>query len=169
MKNLLCFILLLCILLSVSCAKSESHTPLCYEIVKSMCDEELNLPTGVIYTSRAKEGEEGYIKEYLLASLFGNGKQLVIFEFWDDIAIFLPSGYGACEFIAIHCKNSDNVEDTARLLCTRLNDLKNSKGEKNPEYFENTEILTVKNYIIMVASKDAKAAYKAAREIISKG
>ena len=169
MKKPLCFIIIFCILLSTSCSKNKNHTPLCYEIVKGMCDEELNLPTGVIYTSRATEGEEGYIKEYLLASLFGNGKQLDIFEFWDDVAIFLPSGEGACEFIAIHCINSDNVEDTARLLSTRLNDLKNSKGKKNPEYFEGMEILTIKNYIIMVASKDAKAAYKAAREVISKG
>lgn len=168
MKKLLCYILIFCTLLSTSCAKNENHALLCYEILQAMCEKELSLPAGIIYSSRAKEGEEGYIKESLLASLFGNGKQLDIFKFWDDIAIFLPSGSDACEFAVIHCTHSDNTPDTARLLSTRQNDLKSSKGEKHPEYFESMEILTVKNYIIMAVSTDAKNAYKVARDIISK-
>ena len=168
MKKPLCYILLLCVIFSSSCAKSESNTPLCYEIVQAMCEEELSLPVGVIYTSRATESEEGYIKEYLLAALFGNGKQLDVFEFWDDIAIFLPSGDSACEFVAIHCSDSDNIQDTARLLSTRLTDLKNSKGEKYPEYFGTCEILTVRNYVIMTVSRDIPHAQKTAKEIISK-
>lgn len=168
MKKLLCCILIFCILLSASCAKNESNTPLCYEIVQSLCEEELSLPAGIIYSSRAKEGEDGYIKKQLLASILGNGKQLDIFNFWDDIAIFLPSGDGACEFIVIHCTHSDNIPDTARLLSTRINDLNNSKGEKHPEYFEKREILTVKNYVIMAVSKDVPNAHKIAKDIISK-
>lgn len=168
MKKLLCYILIFCTLLFTSCGKNENHALLCYEMVQALCEEELSLPAGIIYSSRAKEGDDGYIKKQLLASILGNGKQLDIFNFWDDIAIFLPSGASACEFIVIHCIDSKNIQDTARLLSTRLNDLKNSKGKKYPEYFEKCEILTIKNYVIMTVSRDVPNTHKVAKEIISK-
>ena len=131
-------------------------------------DSEISLPAGKIYHKSAIEGEDGYISEDMLSAVFGGGKNLSIFELWDDIALFLPSADHPCEIIAIHCPSVGDTSDTALLLSGRLSDIRDAKSQKYPDYFLDCNVFIIKNYVLMIVSSDVKNALGVAKETIKK-
>ena len=168
-KRFFIIILVISIILLASCKKNEPQPLNCANIVSFICQNEVDLPAGKIYSYSAREGEEGYIDADLLAAVFGDGKILNIFALWDDIALFLPSSDHPCEFIVIHCASFTDTTDTALLLSSRLSSLKDSKSETHPEYFSDSEVYIIKNYVIMIISSDFGNAFDIARQAIKKG
>lgn len=168
-KRFFIIFLALSLIFITSCEKKTKRLLCCADIVSSILESEVDLPAGKIYTSGAKEGEEGYISLDMLKAVFGEGKTLNIFALWDDIALFLPSSEHPCEFIVIHCSSFVDTTDTALILSSRLSSLKDSKGDKYPEYFSDSEVYIIKNYVIMIISSDFQNALSIAREAIKKG
>lgn len=168
-KRFFIIFLALSILSFSACRKRNVDFPICHDIVKAICAKEISLPAGKIYYSTAEKIDDGYINEDMLASVLGGGKNLAIFELWDDIALFLPSSEHPCEIIAVHCASVADTSDTALLLSSRLSDIKNAKSEKYPEYFDSCEIFIIKNYVLMIVSSDVENAFKIAKDAIKKG
>ena len=170
MKNrfFIIFLVISVIFLS-SCKGQEPKNAVCNEIVSKISEKEISLPAGKVYSKSATEGNDGYISQNMLCAIFGGGKELEIFELWDDIALFLPSADHPCEIIVIHCASVCDTSDTALVLTSRLSALKNAKCEKNPEYFDDCGVYIIKNYVLMIISSDAQNALAIAKEAIKKG
>lgn len=158
-------ILLLLIMLS-SCKRAEGSDPKCRDIVAAVYDAEISKCPGIIYSLNASVGESGHMSPTMMAAVFGNGKELDLFKLWDDAAIFLPSGEHLCEIAIIHCKSSNDLDDTSRILACRLDMLKNAKAEKYPDHFDDVSVTIIKNYCIMIISSDCKESLKVVKGII---
>lgn len=168
-KRFFIILLALSVLVLSACSKREPDFPICHDIVKAISDNEISLPAGKIYYKSASAGEDGYIGDGMLSAVFGGGKDLSIFELWDDIAIFLPSSDHPCEIIAIHCASAIDTSDTALLLLGRLSDVRDAKNAKYPEYFLDCNVFIIKNYVLMIVSSDVKNALGVAKETIKGG
>lgn len=182
-NKLFCAAISLCLALSLiipltSCVYSDEIIP-CYDIVSSLTEIEIGLPAGKIYSSSAKEGEEEYLPDTLLASLLGDGKQLPLFDSWIDCALFLPSSNHPCQIIAILCDTPTSAKDTARLLSRRLNALRsaykasNGGGISRPSaengaavdtaaYLDNATVMINRNYVLLIISSDTATLRKKA-------
>ncbi len=123
-------LLLSTLLLLPSCSYKDKLVP-CEEIVRAMTDIEIGLPAGKIYSASAREGEDGYIPDSLLNSLFGEGGRIPLFDGWLDYSFFMPSSAHPCEIVVILCDTPVTADDTARLLYRRLGTIKTVKGNDN--------------------------------------
>ena len=169
-NKLLCAAISLClallfILSLTSCVYSDEIIP-CIDVLNALTAIEIGLPAGKIYSATAREGEEGYISDSLLASLFGGGEKITLFEGWLDYAFFLPSGNHPCEIVVILCDTPTTAKDTARLLSRRLNTLRSAnKASANAErtqYLENAAVMINRNYVLLIISSDTETLKKKA-------
>lgn len=148
-----------------SCAERKLVS--CREILEELKAAEIGLPAGRTYDIKAGEGEDEFLPERLLSSLFGEGATPPVRCGWLDIAIFLPTSSHPCEFAVILCNSDDTATDTARLLCRRLDSIRTLK--QNGEYSEllgDARVTVIRNYVLLIISSDAEnAVKKAARKV----
>ena len=165
MKVLAAFFIVLSLFSVSSCTRSEN--PDCRDILSAIISSEIGLPSGKIYSARAESGEEEYLSDHLVNSLYGNGKEPVMADGWIDIAIFLPSSAHPCEFAVILCDSEDTATDTARLLCRRLDAIRTTKSEgEYARLTENATVTVIGNYALLIISSDTENAIKSASKII---
>lgn len=165
MKVLAAFFIVLSLFSISSCTKSAN--PDCRDILSAMISSEIGLPSGEIYSARAEIGEEEYLSDHLVNSLYGNGKEPVMADGWIDIAIFLPSSAHPCEFAVILCDSEDTSTDTARMLCRRLDAIRTAKGAgEYAKLTENATVTVIGNYALLIISSDTENAIKSASKII---
>ncbi len=160
----------LCIIFFVAaltcCAKRED--PACRDILSAMIEAEIDIPAGKIYDLRASEGNEEYIEERVINSLFGNGSVPPMRQGWLDLALFLPTSDHPCELAVFRCDTPDTASDTARLLCRRLDLIKSAKTSAEYSAILSTATVTViDNYVMLIISKDPAQAVRAARSLIN--
>ena len=132
-----------------------------------MMTSEIGLPAGQIYDLTAREGDDEYLEERIINSLFGEGSSPPMRQGWIDLAIFLPSSSHPCELAVFLCDTPDTATDTARVLCRRLDVIKS--GKKDGEYsamLDSASVTIIGNYVIFVISSDTEKSIKAAREVI---
>ena len=161
--------LLLCIIFCLStlpcCTKREN--PTCRNILAAMMDAEINLPAGKIYDLRATEGNDEYLEERVINSLFGDGSSPPVRGGWLDLALFLPVSAHPCELAVFLCDTPDTAGDTARLLCRRLDVIKSTR--KAPEYsamLDSATVTVIGNYVLLIISEDPALALRAAVDMI---
>ena len=165
MKVLAAFFIVLSLFSISSCTRSENLD--CRDILSAIISSEIGLPSGEIYSARAEIGEEEYLSDHLVNSLYGNGKEPVMADGWIDIAIFLPSSAHPCEFAVILCDSEDTATDTARLLCRRLDAIRTAKSEgEYARLTENATVTVIGNYALLIVSSDTENAIKSASKII---
>ena len=165
MKVLAAFFIVLSLFSISSCTRSEN--PDCRDILSAIISSEIGLPSGKIYSARAEVGEEEYLSDHLVNSLYGNGKEPVMADGWIDIAIFLPSSAHPCEFAVILCDSEDTATDTARMLCRRLDSIRTAKGsEENAHLIKGATVTVLGNYALLIISSDTQNAIKSASKII---
>ena len=163
------FALFLCIMLCLSalpsCAKHEN--PTCRNILSAMIEIEINIPAGKIYNLRASRGDDEYLEERVINSLFGDGSSPPVREGWLDLALFLPVSAHPCELAVFLCDTPDTAGDTARLLCRRLDVIKSTR--KAPEYsamLNSATVTVIGNYVLLIISEDPALALRAAVDMI---
>ena len=162
-KTALLLALFLTLSLFSSCITNE-HTS-CREILDKIIISEVSLPAGQIYSSRAEKGENEYMSASLINSIYGNGTVPPMADGWIEVAIFLPSSSHPCEFAVFLCDSRDTANDTARMLCSRLDAIRTAKGTKdNMQMINSAEIAVVRNYVLFILSSDSKNALKAAKK-----
>lgn len=162
------FFALFFFLFSFSSCFASSENPPCYDVLAAITNEEISLPAGKYYSLSAHEGDEKYLSDALISSLFGNGSYPTVAEDWLDCALYLSLGNHPCEFAVILCRDRDAAEDTARLLCSRLSAIKITKTD--PQYaqiLENASVSIRGNYALLIISTDTKNALSVAKKTIS--
>ena len=149
-----------------SCLYSTELVP-CDEVLGALVAAEIGLPAGKLYSSQAKEGEEGYISKSLITSLYGDGEATKLVDGWIEYSFFLPTGDHPCEFAVILCDTPETAKDTARLLCRRLNDIRSTKdGEKYPAHLDGATVTISRNYVVLIISSDNESAKRTALTMI---
>lgn len=188
-------ILVFLIFFSLTSCTYSTELVSCEEIVRAIAENEVGLPAGKIYSASAGEGEDDYIPDSLLNSLFGGGGKISLFDSWIDYSFFMPSSAHPCEIVVILCDSPENAKDTARLLCRRLNSIRTIKGDKDsatpyssepqkktapnnadgspptvlPDYsayLDGAEVTISRNYVLLIISSDTAAAKKCALTLI---
>ena len=160
------FVIILSLGYLSSCVAHKAQ-PTCREILTAMTSAEIILPAGKHYSSTAAEGEDEYLSPLLLSSVFGNGAYPILADGWIDCALYLPYGDHPCEFAVILCKSHDIAEDTAKLFCSRLADLKIAKSSsESTKLLDSAKIAIMNNFVIFIISADAELALKTAKSMI---
>ena len=72
-----------------ACLYSSELVP-CDEILDAMISGEIGLPAGKAYSSKAKEGEKGYISASLMRALYGGEGSQELISGWIEYSFFLP-------------------------------------------------------------------------------
>ena len=128
---------------------------------------EIGLPAGRVYDLSAKEGDNEYLDERVINSLFGEGATPPMRRGWIDLALFLPTSSHPCELAVFLCDSPDTAADTARILCRRIDIIKSTKG--GGEYalmLDCATVTIIKNYVLFIISSDTETARRSARNII---
>lgn len=130
-------------------------------------EAEIDIPAGRIYDLRAAEGNEEYLEDRVINSLFGDGSSPPMREGWLDLALFLPTSAHPCELAVFLCNTPDTATDTARLLCRRLDTIKSAKNDTEYSAMLSLAAVTViGNYVLLTISKDPALAVRTARGMI---
>lgn len=165
MKILAAFFILLIPFSFVACGNPPKND--CCDILYAMTDAEVGLPSGRIYSMRAMRGDEEYLSEHLINSLYGEGGTPVMANGWLDLAVFLPSLDHPCEMAVFLCDSKDSANDTARMLSRRLGSLRQIKQDSEFSYYFESASVTIRgNYVLLVISSDTENAIKSASKII---
>ena len=165
MKIIAAFLILLLPFSFVACGRIEKND--CREILSKMTDAEVGLPSGKVYSMKAARGDDEYLSEHLINSLYGEGGTPVMSDGWLDLAVFLPSSAHPCEMAVFLCDSRDTANDTARMLCRRLDSLRQAKGNGELSYYFESASVTVRgNYVLLVISSDTESILKIAAKAI---
>lgn len=165
MRFLATFFIVIVLFSFVSCGRRE--LPLCEDVLNEMMDAEVGLPAGKTYSLRATRGENEFLSESLINSLYGEGGVPPMREGWLDIALFMPLSAHPCELAVFLCNSSDTAKDTARLLCRRLDIIRVARGgEQYVSIIDNAKIAVVGNYVLFIVSSDSENCLKAAKKAL---
>ena len=167
MKRLtaLFFTILILIPALTSCSPNREQT--CRQILGEMVDGEIGLPAGRFYSKSAQKGDEEYLSDSLIASIFGGGSYPTVADGWIDASLFMSLGTHPCEFAVILCRDRDVTHDTADLLHSRLAAIKLVKNDQQYEsMLQNATVTLVGNYALLIISSDSKNALKLAMKSI---
>ena len=165
MKRIIVLCLCIILLLISSCAQKELIP--CREILGKLIDAEVGLPAGQIYDLAATEGDDEYLDERLINSLFGEGASPPMRSGWIDLALFLPTSSHPCEFAIFLCDTPDTATDTARILCRRLDIVKTSKKDAaNSSILDSATVTIIGNYVLLIISSDTQNAIKIAANLM---
>lgn len=161
------FLTFFILLLTLCSCRTTSSDASCQEVLRAMTNAEISLPAGKYYGLSAPEGDEKYLSDDLISSLFGGGSYPKIAEDWIDCALYLSYGKSPCEFAVILCQSRDVAHDTAALLQARLSAIRLTKS--SPEYaqmLENASITLIGNYALLIISSDTETALREAKRAI---
>lgn len=165
MRFLATFFIVIVLFSFVSCGRRE--LPPCEDVLNEMMDAEVGLPAGKTYSLRATRGENEFLSESLINSLYGEGGVPPMREGWLDIALFMPLSAHPCELAVFLCNSSDTAKDTARLLCRRLDIIRVARGgEQYVSIIDNAKIAVVGNYVLFIVSSDSENCLKAAKKAL---
>lgn len=164
---LLCITLCFCSVFSfVSCSKEMPSTS---SVLSNIIGCEIGLPSGNIYLSDAPEGSENYTDSSLIAALYGEGNSSKPIESseWIEFAIFLSNTNHPCEFGVFLCNSSKSATDTSKMLCRRLDTLRNSWSDTTySDYTDNASVIVSGNFCFLLISSDIKQSRNAALSAI---
>lgn len=165
MKKLSIILTVLLLFTLPSCANKDM--PPCREILEEITQAEIGLPTGRIYSLDAEKGDSEYLPDSLINVLYGSGSHPAMADGWLDASIFLSSPSHPCEFAVFLCNSEDTADDTARMLCRRLDLLQSAKGDGAfGHYFDSATVTVMRNYVLLIISSDTETALKVAAKII---
>lgn len=117
MKRIL-VLLFLCVFIFTSCHDAPDITEALEEFVASYG------ASGVIYSTKCKEGEEGYIDEYLSERLFGSEVEKIEYAVFLNTHLDHASECGA--FVVPESRKNDIIE-----LCQRRISLLDPEGDRS--------------------------------------
>lgn len=144
---------------TVSCAKPP-EIPKTEPIVSALCESEMGLPAGKIYSSDLDPTDKNYLSDRLISAYFGEPNIERYKKDWISYSIFIPSAAHPCEFAAIYCATPEALIDTSRMLASRIDSIKKLYGGKFTEYTDSAKVISIQNYAVLIVSRDADAALK---------
>ncbi len=165
-RTALSAVFLIYLIFALNSCSAKTPTP-CRDILGTLLESEISLPSGKIYNMKAPEGDDEYLPDRVLIKLFGDGKMPSVREGWLDMALFLSLNEHPCEFAVILCDDPDNAGDTARLLLRRLDIIRTAKGNgENAAMLSSASVTVIENYVLLIISSDTQNILKCAARII---
>ena len=165
MRIIAAFLILLLPFSFVACGRQENTS--CREILHAMTEAEIGLPSGKVYSMKAARGDDEYLSEHLINSLYGDGSTPVMADGWLDLALFLSSSAHPCEMAVFLCNSRNTANDTARMLCRRLDVIRHTKSDCELScYFDSASVTVKGNYVLLVISSDTENILKVASKAI---
>ena len=162
----ICFFLAIA-LISASAFSGCSRVVAPDSVVRSLVENEKNRVSGRFYSLSAAEGEEGYVSDVTLTTLYGFDRSL---EGLADGAIYLSDFLHPIEFAVFFCHSTATTEDVALRLTSRLKAL--YKGayenagfasmplEEYRAYVEDAEVVISGELVALIISADTESAKK---------
>ncbi len=153
---------------TVSLSSCRTSAPLpCRELLGAVIQAESKLPAGKIYDLSAAEGENEYLPEHLINSLFCDGGAPSVRSSWIDAALFLPTSSHTCELAVILCDSPESTADTAELLLRRIDVLRTALSEgEHSAALASASVTIIGNYALLVISSDSEGAINAAFKLL---
>lgn len=152
------------VLLLSGCA--ESATP--EDLVRALVANEIGARDGRTYYFSASEGNDAYLSDDMLLSLYGFEREL---SGLSDGAIYLSGSFHPCEFAVFACDSTATAEDIALYLRSRLDTLDKNAAVAAPfcdmtveeyrAYIENAAVVISGRYVALIISSDTPSAKKA--------
>lgn len=165
-RRLICLIMCLSALLTSLSGCAAKTAP--EKVVSALCENEIGLGGGRIYYFSAHEGDEGYLPDDMLLSLYGFDRGL---SGLSDGAIYLSGFYHPCEFAVFVCESTSTAEDVALCLRNRIDTLRKSAAlaapfcdmtvEEYRAYIESAAVVISGRYVALIISSDAPSAKRA--------
>ncbi len=160
------FLLLLIFLIPLSACSRTPEIPNTEKIIFALCDSEIDLPSGSIYSSDVEPQSKNYLSDSILCAYFGLADIQKYKKDWTSYSIFVNHGSHACEFAAIYCSTPESLIDTTRLLASRLDSIKRNADGNFTNYTEQAQVVTFGNYAVLIISSDASQARKLVGKLI---
>ena len=157
-----CIPIVLAISLTLASCTSHTQIPATKHIVAALCENEINLPAGAIYSSDDADGDKGGLPDTLLPSYFGVTDIEKYSNDWLSCSIFLASANSPCEFAIIHCSTPESLTDTARLLFSRAES--KARLVNFDEY--TSQVICMDNYAILIISNDVESSIKSLKKAL---
>lgn len=158
-------LLFLMIPLLLSSCSSPPEIPKTHHIISALCEYEINLPAGRIYSSDFDITDKNYLSDRLLASYFNEPNIEKYKKDWISYSFFVSDKSHACEFAAIYCATPESLADTSRMLACRLDSIKKLYGDEFSSYIQQAKVVNLKNCVLLIISNDAKTAFKAVKKV----
>ena len=135
------------------------------DVVLALSENEIGLGGGRMYCFSATEGDESYLSDDMLLSLYGFDRGL---SGLSNGAIYLSGFCYPCEFAVFVCESTSTAEDVALSLRSRVDFLyKNSSVaasfcemtvEEYRAYIESAAVLISGRYVALIISSDTESA-----------
>ncbi len=144
-----------------SCGRSRSAA----DVVSKIIGAEVGLPSGQLYSFYASEGDEGYVPNDMLLSVYGFDLDLKGLE---DGAFWLSEGFHPFEAAVFICYDYRSAEDIAIHLKNRLALLQNNAAEASAlckmtveeyrNYVDHGVVLISGDCVAFIVSSDPRTA-----------
>lgn len=165
MKKSILILLMILIFILPSCSSHETTD--CRIVLERLMTAEIGLPAGKVYCMAAQRGDDEYLPQNLINSLYGGGSRPVMADGWIDLAVYLSTTPHPCELAVFLCDKEETARDTATMLCSRIDAIRTSKSSQ--EYsplLDSATVTVIRNYVLLVVSSDVEGAITEAAKAI---
>lgn len=164
-KRAILLLLIIILPLSAISCSNPPEMPRTNLIISTLCDTEISLPAGKIYSSDLNPTDKNHLSDRLISAYLGEPDIEKYKKDWVSYSIFVPSGSHPCEFAAIYCSTPEALIDTSRLLTSRIDSVKRQYGNEFQGYTDNAKVINIGNFAILIISSDTATALKAVRKV----
>ena len=112
MKKSILILLMILIFILPSCSSHETTD--CRIVLERLMTAEIGLPAGKVYCMAAQRGDDEYLPQNLINSLYGNGSRPVMADGWIDLAVYLSTTPHPCELAVFLCDKEETARDFAK-------------------------------------------------------
>ena len=154
----------LCLSLSSCSARRELHTAEILADIMEYCD---GLPRGVIYTSEAEVGAEGYLSPALVEALWGEDAEEG-FSMLEEYSVYLSSFAAPYEIGVYRCYSATDAERIEELCRARADIV--SVALRQTEYYslcQNIRIYRRRRVVVFLMTDKPDETLQYSKEIVS--
>ena len=152
------FLVFLCTLILFSCTAKRS----CREIFEDYSRSYKALYSGALYTSEAREWEDGYISDELFSSLYDGADGKSERDRIEECAVYLSSSMESfCEVGIFLCYGNADAESVAKMCHRRIFLISETKKGEGYSYKENSSVMIFGRYVVYTIQPDKRASERA--------
>ena len=158
--------ILIAIIITLSACSPTSVSP--KEIVDRLCDAEIGLPSGTVYSTDALAKSPGFLSPQLLAVTYGIPLD---FDGIESASVRLSGVRHPTEFAVFLCKDANAAEDTSLFCRQRISSLLKNASSSAPlcnmsvedynRYLSGAFVAVSGRYVALIISSDPSEARRA--------
>ncbi len=160
------FLIPVCLVLCLSLFSCSSPPTDTGEVLSRLMENETDLPAGVIFTTKAAEGEEGYLSPALAEALWGEDSEEA-FGLLEDYSVYISSFAAPFEIGVFRCYSATDAIRIEQLCRARADIV--TVALRHTEYYglcHNARILREGDTVIFIMTSDPDKTLKLAKRLI---